>query len=81
MKREPVASSALRAVGYQARRRLLELQFVDGAVYHYANVPARVFKELMAAPSKGKFFAEKIRDRYPCQQREPRDRDRLYGPE
>ena len=37
----PVSSSALRAVGYDDSREILEIQFNNGAVYRYYGVPRR----------------------------------------
>ncbi|MDQ0309359.1 hypothetical protein J2S46_003915 [Kitasatospora herbaricolor] len=63
--RRPVDSSALRSVGYDAASRVLEIEFVSGAVYSYADVPRRVHEELMDAPSHGRCFGRTVRGRYP----------------
>jgi KTSC domain len=63
VKRLEVTSRAIRSVGYHAGT--LELEFVDGDVYRYFLVPRHVFLELLQAESKGAFFNERIRDRYP----------------
>ncbi|MCG6494481.1 KTSC domain-containing protein [Kitasatospora sp. A2-31] len=65
MDRMPVDSSALRSVGYDAARRVLEVEFVGGGVYAYDSVPRRVHGELMAAESHGRYFVRRIRGRYP----------------
>ncbi|WP_272653774.1 DUF72 domain-containing protein [Microbacterium sp. EF45047] len=67
MKRLPVTSSALAAVGYDRATAVLEVEFRSGEVYRYYAVPASVHRELLAAPSLGRFFAERIRDRYPTE--------------
>jgi hypothetical protein len=64
MKREPVESEAILRVGYDGRRRVLEIEFVDHDVYAYFDVPASVHRGLMQAESHGRHFAEHIRDRY-----------------
>jgi len=56
MNRIPVASSDLRSVGYDALRRLLEVEFVSGSVYQYSAVPDFIFNGLMTAASKGQYF-------------------------
>jgi hypothetical protein len=43
----------------------LELEFHSGSVYEYHEVPPETFRDLMAAPSKGRFFASEIRGQYP----------------
>ncbi|WP_236796229.1 KTSC domain-containing protein [Amycolatopsis sp. GM8] len=54
--RWPVASSVIRAVGYDPARRALDVEFRSGQVYRYENVESAVYKEFMAAESKGRFF-------------------------
>ncbi|MFF8769808.1 KTSC domain-containing protein [Kitasatospora sp. NPDC015120] len=65
MNRTPVDSSALRSVGYDAARRVLELELTAGGRYACLAVPGRrVHRELMAAESRGRYFVREIRDRY-----------------
>lgn len=56
MKREPVESSALASIGYEADTETLELEFSSGAVYRYLRVPAIVAVELQNAESRGRYF-------------------------
>jgi hypothetical protein len=56
MKRETVASSNVRSIGYDDAGQILEVEYTSG-VYHYEKVPRAIFDELMAAESKGKFLA------------------------
>jgi hypothetical protein len=62
MRREPVTSEAMRSVGYDPRRRMLEIEFADGDVYRYLDVPPELHLDLMRADSHGEFFAHHIRD-------------------
>jgi len=66
MQREAVKSSNLKAVGYDKKMLVLEIEFDTGSVYQYANVPEAVYVGLKAAPSKGRFFAARIKDSYRC---------------
>lgn len=66
MNREPVKSSNLKSVGYDHDRRLLEIEFINGAVYEYKGVPSEIYVQFMEAYSLGSFFHEFIRDKYPC---------------
>jgi KTSC domain-containing protein len=52
-------------VGYEAKSRILEIEFDSGSVYQYLGVPARIYEELLAADSKGQYFNSEIRDVYP----------------
>ena len=60
-----VESNTLAGVGYDARRKLLEVEFCSRAVYHYFGVPAAVHQSLLNAASKGTFFNRSIRGRFP----------------
>jgi KTSC domain len=65
MERQAVSSRAISSVGYLAGT--LEIEFVDGDVYRYFLVPRGLFVEFMRAESKGAFFNERIRDRFPTE--------------
>lgn len=60
-----VASTTLATVAYDDIESLLQLEFRSQAVYHYFGVPAAVYKSLLDAPSKGSYFNQAIRGRYP----------------
>jgi KTSC domain len=64
IKREPISSSGLAAVGYSKRRHILEIKFVNGAVYRYLNVPPSIYRDLMSAVSKGRYYDSNIRGNY-----------------
>lgn len=67
MRRQPVESSALVGVGYDSATAVLEIEFTGGEVYRYYAVPVSVYRELIAAASLGRFFTERVRDRYPTE--------------
>ena len=62
--RQRVESSAIAAVGYSKHRHILEIQFVNGAIYRYVDVPSAVHRDLMSAESKARFYDSKIRKHY-----------------
>jgi hypothetical protein len=62
--RQSVQSSAIAKVGYSKRRHILEIEFVNGAVYRYFDIPLSVYRELMSAESKARFYDSKIRKHY-----------------
>jgi hypothetical protein len=70
MRRQRVDSSAISSVGYDPRSRTLEVEFSSGAVYDYFGVTGRVWTSFLDAPSKGKFFARRIRDNFPFEKRD-----------
>jgi len=63
--REAVDSSVICAIGYDADLALLEIEFVSGDLYRYHFVSRRVWDELRNAPSKGAYFANAIREKFP----------------
>ena len=65
MNREPVASGSIASIGYDEPSQTLEVEFTNGAVYQYYNVPQPVFEQLMQAPSKGQYLAYQIKNAYP----------------
>lgn len=74
MKREPVDSSDLKSVGYDAGAMILELEFhKGGSIYRYFDVPSILNAALMSAPSKGRFFNARIRNVYRCERVVDRD--------
>lgn len=61
----PVVSSNLQAVGYEDSK--LFITFNSGATYVYLNVPEYEYKNLLAAPSKGQYHAQNIKNAYQYQ--------------
>ena len=61
MKREPLDSSSLASAGYDAGRRVLEVEFLNGGVYEYGDVPQEVYHALLDADSKGRFLNAEIK--------------------
>lgn len=64
MNRIPTGSSSLVSAGYDAGTLVLELEFQNGHVYQYFDVPQTVYDEFMAAPSKGTFVNTVIKPSY-----------------
>ena len=67
MKFAAVDSTTLATVAYDEQRGLLRLEFCSRAVYVYFGVPAIVHLTLLKAPSKGSYFNQAIRGRFPYQ--------------
>ena len=64
IQRQSVQSSGLAAVGYSKRRHILEIEFTNGAIYRYVEVPPSVHRDLMSAESKARFYDENVRGKY-----------------
>lgn len=60
-----VNSTAIYRIEYDPATRRLHIWFrASGGPYTYYGVPEGVYEAFLAAPSKGTFFADHIRDRY-----------------
>ncbi|HWA89798.1 MAG TPA: KTSC domain-containing protein [Rhizomicrobium sp.] len=64
MERQSVSSSNLASVGYDPGSETLEVEFNNGRVYQYYNVPQFMYDRLMEAGSMGKFFNAEIKNAY-----------------
>ncbi|WP_456843610.1 KTSC domain-containing protein [Bradyrhizobium sp. USDA 4510] len=64
MMRTPVRSSTLVSAGYDESNQLLEIEFQTNSVYQYFGMPKPIYKQLMAASSKGSFFDRHIRNQF-----------------
>jgi hypothetical protein len=61
---EPVKSSVLTGMTYDAQEKCLYVEFPNGKRYAYYDVPGDAFNALKAAPSKGKFFGQSIKGHF-----------------
>jgi hypothetical protein len=61
-----VNSSAISAVGYDVTTMRMRIRFAQGETYDFSRVPAYIFQGLLDARSKGTFYNDHIRDKYPC---------------
>jgi hypothetical protein len=63
-------SSSIAGFDYDRSARTLDIEFKDSqTTYRYFDVPADVFDDMQAAPSKGRFFSESIRGLYRYERR------------
>jgi hypothetical protein len=66
MQRVPVASSNLKAIGYDPATQKLEVEFKSGGVFCYDNVSPQEHQDLIGASSIGSHFHQNIRNSKPC---------------
>ena len=64
MDRVTVGSSSIAAIGYASASRVLEVEYCNGGVYWYLDVPPDEHAALMEAPSKGRHVNMSIKPRY-----------------
>ena len=59
-----VASSNIKAIGYSAFARVLQVDFLSGSRYRYLAVEPEIFKRFIDAQSKGQFLNREIKRVY-----------------
>jgi KTSC domain len=57
-------SSNLARFGYVANSQTLTVEFKNGGLYNYYDVPANLFEAMKHAASKGQFLASQIKGNY-----------------
>ena len=62
--RERVGSKVVASIGYSKRRHILEIEFVNGAVYRYLEVSPSVYRELLESDSKARYYDTNIKGNY-----------------
>lgn len=58
-------SAVIASYNYDAPSETLEIRYHSGKVYHYLNVPEKVFKEMRSTMVKGIWFNRHIKGKYP----------------
>lgn len=64
MERKRVNSNKIRAVGYDAKSQVLEVELRDGTLLAYSGVSQEVHRQFMNAPSPTSFYEDKIADEF-----------------
>lgn len=59
-----VESSNVSKVGYDETAQILRVQFLNGSIYDYYNVPFVEFKNLRTASSVGSYLNKNIKGTY-----------------
>jgi len=63
MIRQRIPSSHIRSIGHDIKTGLLEVEFVNGSVYQYQNVPHAAYREIITRPSAGATFDSLIKSK------------------
>ncbi|MFN7085833.1 MAG: KTSC domain-containing protein [Burkholderiales bacterium] len=64
MERKRINAGNIRSVGYDARNRVLEIEFGQGSIYQYSGVAEEVYRRFMNSPSPGSYFRDNIEENY-----------------
>lgn len=58
---ETPESSNISRIGYDEANRVLKIEFKNGSLYDYFDVPVNVFEGMRNAPSKGQYLAQQVK--------------------
>ncbi len=64
MERQSVTSSNIASIGYDNESETLEIEFLNGTLYQYFDIPEHIYEELISADSHGKYLAQNIKGNY-----------------
>ncbi len=64
MDMKKINSGRLRAIGYDGRARLLQVQLDDGAMLQYAGVGEETWRRLSASGSAWSFYRDNIEEEF-----------------
>lgn len=64
MLRRPIISTSIANIGYDPNKLTLAIEFSEGEIYHYYNVPVSVYLNFVNANSRGRFFNYHIKPYY-----------------
>ena len=64
MERKRISASNIRAVGFDSRNRLLEIEFSNGSIVQYSGVSDEAHRRLVNASSPGSYFQDNIEDNF-----------------
>ncbi len=64
MKRLPQQSPAITSMGYDAATKTLEIEYPNGGIYQYFDVPQEVFAWFDRVPSKSAYLERNIKNQF-----------------
>ncbi|MEK6592176.1 MAG: KTSC domain-containing protein [Pseudomonadota bacterium] len=64
MERKRISSQNIRSVGYDARSRILEIEFSSGGIIQYSGVADEIYRRFVNSPSSGSYFRDNIEENF-----------------
>lgn len=64
MEMKKISSGKLRAIGYDARARLLQVQLDDGSTLQYSNVGEEIWRRLSTSGSAWSYYRDNIEEEF-----------------
>ena len=71
MDMQRINSGKLRAIGYDARQRVLRVEFADGSVLEYLGVGDEVWRRLSASGAAWSYFRDNIQEEFASRRAAP----------
>ncbi len=64
MVNQMVLSTEIEWIGYEQKKKMLQVEFIAGGIYQYEDVPESLHQEFLNAPSHGQFFETQIKGQF-----------------
>lgn len=64
MEMKPIHSGKLRAVGYDPRSRILQVQFDEGSLWQYSGVSEEAWRRLSNSGAAWSYFRDNIEEEF-----------------
>ncbi len=64
MNRTDIVSSMILSAGYDTKESMLEIEFSDGEIWQYFDVPVSVWIRFIGSDSKGRTYKRTIKYQY-----------------
>lgn len=64
MERQPLRGGGLRAAGYDAERRVLEVELANGNLVEYAGVGREIARRFLASAAPWSYFRDNIDEEF-----------------
>lgn len=65
MQRQIIFSEHITSAGYDAATSVMEIEFTNGTIFQYSDVPQEVYDGLLASTAPDKYFVRYIKNKFP----------------
>ena len=64
MVNQMVLSTEIEWIGYEKKKFMLQVEFIEGGIYQYESVPEPIYHNFLRADSHCRYFEENIKGKY-----------------
>ena len=64
MVNQMVLSTEIEWIGYEQKTNMLQVEFIEGGIYQYQNVPKNIYDNFLSADSHCRYFETSVKGRY-----------------